>query len=75
MVNGCIGLQNSISVVVANGYNRVCSLDRGVIVYKDFDLTRKCSVLLVEEVASRDEAIALIAEKKRAASTGEGQND
>jgi len=75
MVNGCIGLENSIAVAVANGHNRVCSLDRGVIVYKDFDQTRKCDVLLVEKVADRDAAIALIAEKKQAASQGDGQED
>lgn len=74
MVNGCIGLQNSISVAVANRYNRVCSLDRGVIVYKDFDLTRKCGVLLIEEVASRDAAIESIAKKKEAALKGEWQD-
>jgi hypothetical protein len=75
MVNGCIGLENSIAVAVANGYNRVCSLDRGVIVYKDFDQTRRCDVLLVERVADRDAALALIAEKKLADGNRKGEEN
>ena len=75
MVNGCIGLQNSIAVGVANGFDRVCSLDRGVIIYKDFDQTRKCDVLLVEQVADSDAAIVLIATKKQAASKGDEQDE
>ena len=50
MEDACQGLQNSLAVAVACGFNRVCSHDRATLTYRDFDRTRHCRILRVEAV-------------------------
>ncbi len=72
MDNACLGLQNSIAVAVANGYDRVCSNDHAFITYREFDQTRRCGILNVEQVADRKAALKLVElRKKPAAVEGE----
>ena len=67
MDNACLGLQNSIAVAVANGYDRVCSNDRALITYREFDQTRRCGILIVERVADREAALKLVELRKKPA--------
>jgi len=60
MDNACIGLQNSIAVAVANGYDRVCSKDRAFITYREFNQIRRCGILNVEQVEDREAALKLV---------------
>jgi Family of unknown function (DUF6491) len=60
MDNVCLGLQNSIAVAVANGYDRVCSNDHAIITYREFDLTKRCGILTVERVEDREAALKLV---------------
>ncbi len=68
MDNACLGLQNSIAVAVANGYDRVCSNDHAFITYREFDQTRRCGILNVEQVEDRAAALKLIELRKKPAS-------
>ena len=63
MENVCMGLENSVGVAIANGFDRVCSNDRAMIAYKDFNQLRRCAILKVEEVADRDAALKLVKER------------
>jgi len=67
MDNACLGLQNSIAVAVANGYDRVCSNDRAFITYREFDQTRRCGILKVERVEDRAAALKLVELRKKPA--------
>jgi len=71
MDNACLGLQNSIAVAVANGYDRVCSNDRALITYREFDQTRRCGILNVERVADREAALKLVELRKKPAAVEE----
>lgn len=77
MDNACFGLQNSIGVAIASGFDRVCSNDHAMITYRDFNQTRRCGILDVEAVENRDGALEFIEERKRAAASksteGEGK--
>ena len=64
MENACLGLENSIAVAVANRFDRVCSNDRAWITYKEFNQTRRCGILNVEEVADRNHALDVISDRK-----------
>ncbi len=64
MDNVCLGLQNSIAVTVANGYDRVCSNDHAFVTYREFDQNRRCGILNVEEVEDREAALKLIERRK-----------
>lgn len=66
MENVCMGLENSVGVAIANGFDRVCSNDRAMITYKEFNQARRCAILTVEEVADRDAALKLVKERKAA---------
>lgn len=72
MDNACIGLQNSIAVAVANGYDRVCSNDRAFITYREFNQNRRCGILSVERVEDRAEALKLVELRKKPVK-GEGE--
>jgi len=63
MENACQGLQNSLAVAVASGFNRVCSNDRATLTYRDFDRTRLCVILSVEAVETRTAAQNLVARR------------
>jgi len=65
MDNACLGLQNSIAVALANGYDRVCSNDHAFIIYQEFDQTRRCGILNVEQVEDRDAALELVELRKK----------
>ena len=65
MDNVCLGLQNSIAVAVANGYDRVCSNDHAFITYREFDQTRRCGILNVERVEDRAAALELVELRKK----------
>jgi hypothetical protein len=67
MDNACLGLQNSIAVAVANGYDRVCSNDHAFITYREFDQTRRCGILNVERVEDRAAALKLVELRKKPA--------
>ena len=67
MANVCMGLEKSIGIAFAAGYDRVCSNDRAMITYKDFDQVKRCGILSVESVVDRDAALQLIAERTPAA--------
>lgn len=73
MDNACLGLQNSIAVAVANGYDRVCSNDRAFITYREFDQTRRCGILKVEQVANRAAALKLV-ELRREPVSADGED-
>jgi len=73
MDNACLGLQNSIAVAVANGYDRVCSNDHAFITYREFDRTRRCGILNVEQVEDRVAALKLIELRKKPAKGDGGQ--
>ena len=60
MENACQGLQNSLAVAVASGFNRVCSSDRATLTYRDFDRTRHCRILRVEAVDDLAAAATLV---------------
>lgn len=67
----CLGLQDSIRVAIGNEFDRVCSTDRALITYRDFDRTRTCEILTVETVGSRERALELVEQRRgpNAAST------
>ena len=65
MDNVCLGLQNSIAVAVANGYDRVCSNDHAFITYREFDQIRRCGILNVERVEDRAAALKLVELRKK----------
>jgi hypothetical protein len=56
----CLGLQDSLAVTVASGFNRVCSHDRAQLSYRSFDRTARCRIILVEAVEDREAAVALV---------------
>jgi hypothetical protein len=70
MDNACFGLENSIAVAVSNRFDRVCSNDRAWITYKDFNQTRRCGILSVEAVESREAALELIKKRKETSAAG-----
>jgi hypothetical protein len=70
MDNTCFGLENSIAVAVSNRFDRVCSNDRAWITYKDFNQTRRCGILSVEAVESREAALELIKKRKETSAAG-----
>ena len=67
MDNACLGLQNSIAVAVANGFDRVCSNDHAFITYREFDQIRRCGILNVERVGDRAAALKLVELRKKPA--------
>jgi len=71
--NACLGLENSIAVAVSNKFDRVCSNDRAWITYKEFDQTRRCGILNVEEVSDRKRALQLVKERKAGPPGSNGQ--
>jgi len=73
MDNACLGLENSIAVAVSNRFDRVCSNDRAWITYKEFNQTRRCGILNVEEVSDREGALQLVKERKSGSSGSNGQ--
>ena len=66
MANPCFGLENSIGIKVANQFDRVCSNDGAWITYKDFNQTKRCTILTVESVTGLDQAKKVVGERKAA---------
>ena len=66
MVNSCLGLENSIGVTISNKFDRVCSHDKSWITYKDFNETKRCTILTVESVADLDRAKTVVQERRTA---------
>lgn len=58
--NRCYGLEYSIKIAIANEIDRVCSNDRAVLTYRDFNRLHRCEILDVEAVESLDEAEELV---------------
>lgn len=71
MENVCMGLENSVGIAIANGFDRVCSNDRAMITYKEFNQVKRCGILTVEAVADREGALDLV--KKRSAQKESGE--
>ncbi len=79
MENVCMGLENSVGIAIANGFDRVCSNDRAMITYKEFNQVKRCGILMVEAVTDREAALDLVkkrsAEKKSRGSKDEGKKN
>jgi len=69
MQPACLGLQDSLAVTVASGFNRVCSHDRAELSYRSFDRTARCRIILVEAVDDRAAALALVEGRTKPEST------
>jgi len=65
MEAACLGLQNSLAVAVASGFNRVCSHDRAGLTYRDFDRTARCGILRIEAIDDRAAATMLVKRRTR----------
>jgi len=79
MENVCMGLENSVGIAIASGFDRVCSNDRAMITYREFNEIKRCGILTVETVADREAALDLVeersAEKKRGEEKMEGKKN
>ena len=75
MDNACFGLQNSIGIAVAGGFDRVCSNDRAMVTYRDFNRTRRCGILKVEAVENREAALELIKKRKESAAVDKSEDE
>jgi len=65
MENVCMGLENSTKVAISNDFDRVCSNDRAMITYRDFNQRKRCGILTVESVKDRDAALELVKERRK----------
>jgi hypothetical protein len=64
--NRCYGLEYSIRIAIANEFDRVCSNDRAVLTYRDFNRLHRCQILDVEAVTGLDEAEVLVDQRRTA---------
>jgi len=61
----CPGLHDAEAIIIRDTMSRVCSGEFGEVYYRDFALGRRsCRIDTIERVQNKDEARAIIAERK-----------
>jgi len=62
----CIGLKNSLAIAIKDTTSRVCSKSFGEVVYRDNrNRTTSCRIDTIEAVESKDDAKALVEQRKK----------
>ena len=62
----CIGLKNSLAIAIKDTTSRVCSENFGEVVYRDNrNRTTSCRIDTIEVVESKDDAKALVEQRKK----------
>ena len=64
MRNRCSGLRYAQAIGIKDTLSRICSNGFGEIIYRDAGRPRSCRIGTIERVENKDEARALIAERK-----------
>jgi hypothetical protein len=63
---GCFGLEGAVGIAVSSPMSRVCSTSGAEIRYRGLGRLETCRIRVVESVASKEAAEALVEERKRA---------
>jgi hypothetical protein len=63
---GCFGLEGAVGIAVSSPMIRVCSTSGAEIRYRGLGRLETCRIRVVESVASKEAAEALVEERKRA---------